>query len=123
MSVPGQPAPAQPVAAAQNPAAQPRQREWLVYAALAVAIIAILAQVFVSGTLQYAVVLIGISLIGVFLGVKALKGSKKGIAVSVIILSSLALVSAAVQAGIAINIASKCNNDPAYAAQSAQCQR
>jgi hypothetical protein len=95
----------------------------LVYAALAVAIISILAQVFVSGTPGYAVVLIGISLIGVFLGFKALKGAKKGIAVSVIILSSLALVSAAVQAGIAINIARKCQTDPTYAAQSAQCQR
>ncbi len=106
-----------------NPTQQPRQKEWLVYAALAVAIISILAQVFVSGTPGYALVLITISLVGIFLGFKSLKGGKKGVAVTVVIISSLALISATVQAGIAINIARKCQTDPGYAAQSTQCQR
>ena len=121
------PAVSQPTPTTQPPSASPpsdqnRQREWLVYVALAIAVISILAQVFVSGTPQYAVVLIGMSSVGIFLGFKTIRGGRKGVAVAVIIISVLALISAAVQAGIAINIANKCRTDPTYAAQSAQCQ-
>ena len=118
------PQPTQPVSSAPTSPAQPNsQKDWLVYAALAIGIISILAQVFVSGTPGFAIILVGISLVGIFLGFKSLKGGKRSIAVAVVIISALALVSAVVQAGIAINIARKCQTDPSYAAQSAQCQR
>ena len=117
-----QPSPTTQPPSASPPSGQNRQREWLAYVALAIAVISILAQVFVSGTPQYAVVLIGMSSVGIFLGFKTIRGGRKSVAVAVIIISVLALISAAVQAGIAINIANKCRTDPTYAAQSAQCQ-
>jgi hypothetical protein len=99
------------------------QRDWVVFAALAVAIISILAQILVSGTAGYAIVLAVLAIVGIFLGVKTIRGPKRGMAVAAIILGSLALISAIVQAGIAIRVDQMCKNDPDYAAQNTQCQR
>jgi hypothetical protein len=95
----------------------------VVFAALAVAIIAVLSQIFVSGTAGYAIVLAGLAAVGIFLGIKTIRGPKRGLAVAAVILGVLALISAIVQAGIAIRIDQKCKNDPVYAAENTQCQR